>query len=130
MNRIIIVFTFVLAACGGPQELQGTSNALGADATLDVTSGDDTNEILLEAQHLPPPDRVLGGATHYAVWIVPNGRQPVLGALLDYDVDSRDGDARMTTPYDSFEVRVTAERNATPASPSSEVVLRRRVDTD
>lgn len=117
-----------LGACGGTTyESTGRQPALGADATVEVSSSADNHRVKVEVDHLPPPERLAPGMERYSVWFVPNGRSAVLAGTLDYDEDSREGRLETVTPHRSFTVLVTAQRAELPHEPSDVVVFRQRV---
>ncbi|MDQ3034489.1 MAG: hypothetical protein M3Y87_18920 [Myxococcota bacterium] len=118
-----------LAACGGPQEMtaQGTAIAPGATAEISVGKTEGTQTVDLDVQHLAPPERLGAGLSQYAVWVVPQGQQPILAGTLHYDPGSQRGQLRATTPYQVFEVLVTAEGDSIGQLPSRTIVLHRGV---
>lgn len=120
---------FGLSACGpSTHTFTGTQRAIGVDARVEVHEIEGGNrEVRLDLQHLPPPARMGSGMTVYAMWLVPNGRQPTLASFIQYDERARQGVARATTPAERFEVRVTAERNRQVAAPSELVIAQRAV---
>lgn len=117
--------------CGGPSRYraQGTPSAPGIDAEILVGKTEGAQQIELVVEHLTDPDRLTPGATHYAVWVVPEGGQPIYTGALAVDRGSRVGRLRATTPYDRFDVLVTAEPAAFGhrAWPTGTLVLERHV---
>lgn len=127
----IVSFSAVLLAlgCGGPQEyvVTGTERAAGADGTVIVEEIEGNRMVSVTLEHLPPPDRISQGATVYIVWIKPQGAAPTMAGRLEFDGDDRTGRMRATTPHQEFQVIVTAEVDATVASPSEIIVVRQDV---
>ena len=120
-----------MLGCGGPSRYraQGTPNAPGVDAEILVGKTEGVQQIDLVVEHLTEPDRLTPGATQYAVWVVPEGGQPIYSGALAVDRGSRVGRLRATTPYERFDVLVTAEPDtfSPRAWPTGALVLERRV---
>ncbi|MGF1464506.1 MAG: hypothetical protein ACFCGT_00100 [Sandaracinaceae bacterium] len=130
--RQLLAPLLVLAAiaCGGgaSYQVQGTSNAPGADAEVIVTPLDGRNfRVDIHADHLPPPGRMAAGATVYVVWVEPTRERPVRLGSLPLE-GSRSASMYGTTVEATFEVLVTAETRVDVASPSEHIVLRQRAD--
>ena len=130
MKRHIVPWAFLVAAglaaagCGGAIQLTGTQIASGADAELNISDAHGGSRMVeLHATHLPPPARLRQGMTVFALWAKTRGQSRLLG-FMEYDEGSREGTARGTTPYPTFQVILTAERNRTPQEPSDAVVFR------
>ncbi len=115
--------------CGGSHEhvVTGTERAAGADGTVVVEELEGNRMVSVTLEHLPPPDRISEGATVYLVWIQPVGAVPTMAGRLAFDGDDRTGRMRATTTHREFQVIVTAEVDATVASPSDVVVVRQDV---
>jgi hypothetical protein len=129
-HPILFALTFAAAAGCGPTtyEQTGTDLTRGTDAEISVHDDDAGNHVLsVRVDHLPPPSRVASGTNHYVVWSVPRGGVPQHVGGLEYDEDSRVGELETVTPYDEFEVRITAERERLPRSPSEHVVVKQNV---
>ena len=131
-SLLITVFalTPTLTGCGGTRSyvLAGTDRTVGTDAELEVKKDGANFAVTLDIENLPPPGRVSEGAETYAVWLRPEGQATLLLGQLNYDEDDREGHLETTTPHETFELLVTAERSAQAASPSEMVVLRQRVE--
>lgn len=127
----LLLSSLPLAACGGgPRNytLRGTQRDPGSDARLSVETLDGGNHLItLTATNVTPPDRIGTGNTVYLVWIrTPNG-QAQMESQLAYQPDQRTGRATITSPQRRFTLIVTAERDATVATPSDNVVLSQEV---
>lgn len=136
MKKLVTLFLtctlagLVLVGCGGSQEFAviGQHEAASADGTVRVEAAGGGNQLVtIHLENLPPPERLAAGSTAYVVWFVGANAPPVKAANLEYDADTRVGDAMATTPLSAFEVRVTAERTNAVASPSESVALTKRV---
>lgn len=118
-----------LGGCGGSQpgaavETSPTQVAPAAEASIDVRPRTGANAVDLSVAHLPPPERLGSGLSHYAVWFrAPYQRGAVFAGLLNFDRESRVGALHATTPYDDFQVLVTAEAGMTPRAPQGPVVV-------
>lgn len=117
-------------ACGSDEfQVVGTPRAAGADGTVTVEEIEGGNYlVLVEVEHLPPPDRIAEDATVYVVWIKPEDGAPVKAGRLEYDPDERTGTVRATTPAaETFFVLITAEPDDTTNEPSDAIVVQREV---
>lgn len=127
----LVLTSLPLAACGGgtrTYNIRGSQRDPGSDARVQVESLDGGNHLItLTATNVTPPDRIGTGNTVYLVWIrTPNG-QAQMESRLVYQPDQRTGRATITTPQRRFTILVTAEREATVATPSENVVLQQEV---
>lgn len=132
MNRAhaLVWIALCLVGCSKTQsyEVKGTQVALGTDAVLEVTpEGGGNQSIVLNVQHLMPPDRARPGAKYYAVWVRHQDRAPVQLGNLQFDEKERTGTLSTSTPYKSFELFVCPEKDVQPTSPGSVVVLSQQV---
>lgn len=130
---VIVAGLSAVAGCGGATEyaVVGTSRAAGSDGTVEVEEIEGGNSLVtLTLNHLPPPDRLGPGNTLYMAWIfAPNAPAQQLG-VLEYDDETRVGRMSGTSPLTRFELKVTAERNRTPSTPSDLIVAEQRVNRD
>lgn len=130
---LVLCLSLALAACGGPlkYEVPSSARAPGADAKVVAKVKTDQNltQLEIEATNLPPPDRVSNGATAYVVWHRKNsGSAWARSGGLAYDESGRKGKWAGTIPETGFDLSVTAEKDASPASPSGETVFSQRVN--
>lgn len=88
---------------------------------------DDEVQVVLTLEDLPPPWSHGERLGAYVVWVRPLGMHWLRAGELSYHEDIQLGVMRMVMPYESFEVLVTAERDARPESPGAVVVDRRIV---
>ena len=127
------VLVCAIAACGPlTYTVRANQLATGADAviTADVNKDANITTIGIVVENLPPPDRVSPGTAHYVAWQRQSDKTPWnrIGALA-YDEDARHAHLEgVTVPEQHFELTVSAEKNASPASPSAAVVLSQRVN--
>ena len=86
--------------------------------------------LTLLIDHLPPPERLDPSLQNYVLWIERVNHPPKLKSVLDYDPDSQQGRAMMTTSLKSFALRVTAETSTSPKIPSDYVVTTQFINKD
>jgi len=91
----------------------------------DHPSGDKL--VTLSLIDLPPVDAHGGSYDGYVVWLRPMGMETLKAGSLAYYEEERIGMMRMLTPYESFELYVTAERDPRGASEPGQLVIARRV---
>jgi hypothetical protein len=132
MRLALVLVTLFALACGADTyDSQGTNRAVGTDAEVSVSDDPSGNHrIEIEVRHLPPPGRIASGHTHFVAWSIPDGGVPQHIGTLDYDEDDRVGTLETLTPFNVFQVRVTAEKERLPRSPSEHVVVRQSVEHD
>lgn len=127
----LIVASF--AACGGAlnYQLRGSELASGADAnvTAEIDTQRNLTKVEIKADHLTPPDRILDGGTTYLVWVRRDSGTPWmrLGGLELAD-EGRTGSALLTVSEVAFDLEISAELNATVASPSGKTIFEQRID--
>ena len=125
-RALVLLAALALAACGAGPTVVPMLNAPQTPAAQGTVSASFTENgntrVMVEVQHLAPPDRVTSGAKVYVVWInPPNGRPQNAGALqVGPDLTGR---LDTITPYPSFEVYLTAEDAPTAAAPHGPRVL-------
>ena len=131
--RGLLVALFVLAGfgCGTLKyEVPGTARAPGADAKIiaEVNKAGGNTKLEIRAENLPPPERLQPGTTTFVVWQRKSDAAPWqrIGAL-NYDKGKRRGTLEATAPETKFELVVTAELNASPVSPSGNIMFQQLV---
>lgn len=105
----------------------GTDISPAASGDIRVGKTEGAQRVDIDLRHLAPPGRLGAGLSQYAVWVVPEGLSPMLAGILAYDTAQQSGRLHATTPYERFEVLVTAEAEPIGTQPSGIVVLRRSV---
>jgi hypothetical protein len=128
---LVALFVFAGFGCGTLKyEVPGTARAPGADAkiTAEVNKGQGNTKLEILAENLPPPDRLQPGTTAFVVWQRKNDQAPWqrVGAL-NYDKGKRKGTLEATAPEVKFELVITAEQSASPASPSGNIMFQQQV---
>lgn len=118
------------AGCGGGTRVYpaaGTDVSPAASGDIRVGKTEGAQMVDVDLRHLAPPGRLGTGLSQYAVWVVPEGLPPMLAGILAYDTAQQSGRLRATTPYERFDVIVTAEAEPIGSQPSGVVVVRRSV---
>lgn len=119
-----------LSACGGgarTYRAEGTAISPAASGDIRVGKTDGAQTVAVDLDHLAPPQRLGPGLSQYAVWVIPEGQPAVLAGTLAYDAGTQSGSLRATTPFERFDVLVTAEPDQLGTAPSGVVVVRRPV---
>ena len=100
--------------------------AAHGDITLEKI---DKQNILVNVvmDHLPPPEQIEVGLTHYIVWFTAVGELPARQEALDYDPETRIGRSSIPTSMLDFDVQITAEQGDTPLQPSDLLVASQKI---
>jgi hypothetical protein len=130
---LIVAASALLVACGGPLKYapKGTPKAPEMDAHLvaEVDEKASITHLTIVAEHLAPPGRLQDGGSTYVVWTRKNdGAQWQRVGALKYDEGDRKGELMSASvPLTAFDLVVSIEKQASPESPSSDIVLQQRV---
>jgi hypothetical protein len=122
-----------LSACAGAlkYELRGSQLSPGSDAHVaaKVDVARNMTSLDIKAANLTPVDRIVEAGTAYLVWMRRDDQVPWtrLGALELKD-EGRSGSAQLTVSEIAFDLQISAEPNATAASPSGKTVFEQRVE--
>lgn len=128
--RLLLLLALLLGACGPDVRRIVIGDARGASSAsgfVDADEADGGSEVTLHLQYLQPPATAGEGITHYVAWFQGPSGQPVRGGALAYNPEERTGDLTATAPFTDFTVKVTAERDATPLTPSATVIASQSV---
>ena len=79
-------------------------------------------KVKLEVEHLAKPSTLTPAQTNYVVWIQARGKEPENKGQLTVS-DKLEGKLETTTPYEAFDLFVTAEGNPNLTSPEGPEVL-------
>lgn len=130
---LVVSASALLAGCGGPLKYapKGTPKAPEMDAHLvaDVDEKASITHLSILAEHLAPPGRLQDGGSTYVVWTRKNdsAQWQRVGAL-QYDEGERKGElTSASVPLIAFDLVVSIEKQASPESPSGDIVLQQRV---
>ncbi len=121
-----------LAGCATSKvALNGTGQLAAAQGLIKASpTANDNTSLDITVQHLAQPNRVESGATTYVVWVRPQGSEMAqnLGALkVDGNLSGR---LKTITPYENFEVFITAEPTAAVSRPRGDQLLSAVVNTN
>ncbi len=114
-------------ACATTTVLNTTTLSPAAKAEIKLKKGANDNAVgTLVAEHLAPAALLSPDRQVYSVWIRQTDSLPWVNMGQMQVGDSRSGEFLLQTPYDAFDVLVTAEAKSTAVSPSEFIVLRGR----
>ncbi|MBL9103209.1 MAG: hypothetical protein JNL82_19845 [Myxococcales bacterium] len=126
IHHILLSVLLVSSAAGCKTTVKSATEApaLGADATI-VAKKNKTGVygVSIEVINLAPAPRLDAESTNYVVWLVTKNAPAVRAGALSYDEDDRRGVLEATCPSAQFNVMVTLEKDANPASPSGKGIL-------
>jgi hypothetical protein len=125
-----LLLALALCACGPDVRRIVIGDARGAASASGFVDADEVDggmEVTLHLQYLHPPAAAGDGFTQYVAWFQGPGGQPVRGGALQYNAEERTGDLTATAPFTDFTVKVTAERDAKPLTPSATVIASQSV---
>ena len=134
MSRTLMLFVFLsVVGCSGTLKytVPSSSKAPGADAKLVADVKNDQNQTQLEfhVENLAPADRVADGATGYVAWYRKNSSTAwTRFGSIKYDAGSLKGELVASAPETSFDFEVSAEKDISSASPSSDIVFSQHVN--
>lgn len=129
MKRALLITSVALLSLtpfGHSKEFPLTASATVPAAKGKVNVDKDQNgnvKVKLEVQHLAKPSTLTPAETNYVVWIQARGKEPENEGRLTVN-DKLEGKLETTTPYEAFEIFVTAEGNPNVTSPEGGEVLR------
>jgi hypothetical protein len=114
------------AGCGGGKSyaMRPLERTSGAEGKLKVKEVDNGNRMItVEMEHLAQPSAINSSYNTYVLWLKPARQKEWrnMGALrIDND---RKAKLETVTPFEAFDVMVTAEAEATGNEPKGEAVL-------
>jgi hypothetical protein len=116
-----------LVSLGWAEDVQLNNTGIAPAATGTIHTDNDRNgntEVKLSVEHIAAPQALSPARQYYVVWLEPRGQQPELVGRLRVNRDDMAASIETLTPYDNFQVFITAENSDVPATPSNTVVLR------
>ncbi len=118
-------------ACGADRFIVvGTAQAPSTSGFVEVEDSGNPAQIKVHLAHLHPASRLDATKQAYVVWLDSGGGAPRLAGSLSYDPDERVGELVAESPFRKFVVKVTAEANDKPTSPSDLVVASQEIALD
>ena len=121
-------FVLVISAWAREDKLVNTGTAPAAEGKVNTSTDRNGNtEVEVQVKHMATPQSLTPAKQGYMVWVQPRGKDPELLGALRVNSDLG-GSLKSSTTYKDFEVLITAEDDAKPASPSSTVILKGNVE--
>jgi hypothetical protein len=118
-------FDAVIAGCGTTQldnrqtwTMSTSPKLREAQGKMTVLQAEDGSHVVyLAFDDLPPAPQAFVGTKIYMIWLLPKGGNPQSIGIIDVDDELK---ARLTikTPYEDFDVVVSAELESNPTRPS------------
>jgi hypothetical protein len=132
MRRVWLFVLVLLTACGGPlnYKVASSQKAPGADAMIkaDVSKDQHLTRLKVDAQNLPPPERVTVGTRIFIIWTRKNTEaQWARAGNLRYDAAAREGLFEGTVPEVDFDLQITVEKDDGAQSPSTDMVFTQHI---
>ena len=130
LRVLCLMGSMLLVACGTTKlAMDRSDNVPAAQGQVKVKEKDGNRMVELKVDHLAPANRIDQNAQQYVVWVKPLEREGAamnVGALaLDDDLK---GSLNTVTPFEKFEIFVTAEPSREAVNPTGQRVLWQRVD--
>lgn len=127
---LILTAGLALTGCSSPSvyQLEAGDRSASTEGEMIVSFDDNDNRFIeMNIAHLPPPSRLDEQMSTFVVWLQPKDSTVSYNmGQLQFE-DDRTGKVKFTTPFDSFEVRVTAEAQPNVLAPSDHEVLYRGI---
>ena len=122
---VVLALGLGAVGCGGGKSyaLRPLERTSGAEGKLKVKEDNGNRVVSVEMEHLAQPSAISGNFTTYVLWLRPARQKEWknMGALrIDSD---RKAKLETVTPYESFDVMVTAEAESTGDAPKGVPVL-------
>lgn len=124
------VLGLTLAACGADARyiVIGSARAPSASGIVELEELDEGSTLVtVHIDYLHPPAKIDPQATQYVVWFEGATGAALRAGSLRYNPEARTGDFTATSPFDELTVKVTAEHDASPATPSATVIATQSV---
>jgi hypothetical protein len=111
--------------CGTTSHVEGESWTIAGARRLPAAEGkvrvrvdrDDNHIVELAFEHLAPAKQAFAGTAMYVLWLVPDGGAPQCVGVIEVDGELHAA-LTLTTPYEDFDLVVTAEQHGAPRWPS------------
>jgi hypothetical protein len=126
LGTLALMF-LTLVSLGWAEDVQLNNTGVTPAATGTIHTDNDRNgntEVKITVNHIAAPQALSPARQYYVVWLQPRGQQPELAGRLRVNRDDLAGSIETLTPYDNFEVFITAENSEIPLMPSGTVLLR------
>jgi hypothetical protein len=121
-------FILVVTAFAREDRLVNTGTAPAAQGKINTSKDRNGNtEVEVQVKHMATPQSLTPAKQGYMVWVQPRGKNAELLGALRVNSDLA-GSLKSSTTYKDFDVLITAEDEAKPATPSSTVILKGTVE--
>jgi hypothetical protein len=124
------IFLGVAVSCGGDRYIVvGSARAPSVSGWVTIENpSPNSATVVVHLEQLHPVRNLDPALKAYVVWFEPlAGGKPVRGGSLLYRPESRVGELTARSPFGKFVVKVTAEANDTPVTPSDFVVAAEQI---
>lgn len=121
MVLLALLSSLGVVGCNQPADyaIVGSADVPSVHGDVEVEKIDKQQVLVtVVLDQLPAASQIEPEFSEYAVWFVVVGEDPRFQGTLDYDDEGRTGRGSFPTELREFELRVTAERSATPATPN------------
>lgn len=124
---VLIVCSLACVALAGDVPMIADPSIPAAAGNIDYLHDKNHNiKYHIDTKHLARPDSLTPAKQVYVVWIQPRGKDPMNAGVLSVN-DKLEGSFRGTTPYQTFDVFITAEDAASADHPSGPQLLKATV---
>jgi hypothetical protein len=140
LRNSALVVLFAMAGCSSMNgmlhgsntadvALRSSADVQAGQGRLAVKKSDGPNQtVVLSVEKMAPAAQVRSGASDYVVWLqAEGGKDPINVGVLSINKDLK-GSLEFKTPFQKFEVFVTAEPSALAHAPSEHKLLTAAVD--
>ena len=124
---VLVVSCLICVALAGDVPLIADPSVPAAAGNIDYLHDKNHNiKYHIDTKHLARPNSLTPAKQVYVVWIQPRGKDPMNAGELRVD-DKLNGSFRGTTPFQTFDVFITAEDSANAEHPSGPPLLKATV---
>jgi hypothetical protein len=121
------LFLIVALGCGGDRYIVvGSARAPSVSGWVTIEDASESSALVtVHLEQLHPVKNLDPALRSYVLWFEPKdggSSKAVRGGSLRYKADDRVGEVQARSPFGKFVVKVTAEANDTPGTPSDFVV--------
>ena len=122
--HVTLTAALLLCACAGGDDyvIIGSVRVPSTAGLLTVDTDEDSSELELTMEFLPPPQALSHRFTHYVAWVLPTQGHALRLGALQYVAHDRTASLVAKSIPVPYTVIITAESSATPSKPSENVV--------
>lgn len=118
----------LMTGCSSPTiyQMDAGERSAGSEGMVTVEQDDNGNfSGVLEIAHAPMPSQLDEQTSVYVLWLQPeDANERYNMGKIRLDEGDRTGELLFTTPFNAFDLWVTAEAHGMETAPSDEVILR------